>query len=262
MAAKDRRHSRRLRALVLSAWILSSFLLAACGASQSIEIRKIALLAPFEGRHRELGYNAFVAVRLAISDAGLEQVQLLPVDEGGDIGSATLRMRALNLDSAVVAIIALGDAATHPSTQRENDKPLILIGNWGHDRADEDSLYATDRARAQAGARDDLLIARRMISGKETPRSEHYNSNGSLSDAQFVARFINSDQHVPRPNWLATLVYDMTRLALSSISAGRDPSRVTVSGLNGEISFRDGYWNDAPLHQYRFQGDDLVRLTG
>lgn len=247
-------------AMRLAAWLLLTIQLAACGAPQSMEIRKIALLAPFEGQYRELGYNALYAVRLAMSETDLDNVQLLPVDDGGDLSSASARIRALNLDSAVVAIIALGEAATHSSTQRSNDKPMILVGNWGHNRADEDSLYATDQGRAESGARDDLLIARQMISGGETPQ-EFFRSNGSLADAEFAARYGDGDQHMPGPNWLAALTYDLARLVLVSIADGSDLSDIALDGLSGKISFADGYWQGAPIHRYQFQGSELAPLS-
>lgn len=256
----------RAHAMRLAGWILLAMQLAACGGLQPIEIRKIALLAPFEGPYRELGYNALYAVRLAMSEAGRDNLQLLPVDDGGTVSTAGARIRALNLDSAVVAIIALGEAATHPATQQSNDKPLILIGNWGQARADADSLYATSKERAEAGARDDLLIAKRAISGGGMPQ-EFFTSNGSLADAQFSARYVGSGQHIPRPNWLATLTYDLARLVLSAIAAGgelRDldfAGLTGLTGINGEISFAGGYWQDAPIHRYQFQGSELVPLA-
>lgn len=260
MAVEGLCHRLHFPATRMAGWILLTIQLAACGALQPMEIRKIALLAPFEGQYRELGYNALYAVRLAMSEADLDNVQLLPVDDGGDLSSAHSRIRALNLDSAVVAIIALGEAATHPSTQRSNDKAMLLIGNWGHDRADEDSLYATDQERAESGARDDLLIARRMISGDGSPQ-EVFISNGSLADAQFSARYVEGSQDIPEPNWLATVTYDLARLALVSIADGSELSDAAIDGLNGKISFADGYWQDAPIHQYQFQGSDLAPLS-
>ncbi|MCY4017842.1 MAG: hypothetical protein OXG39_00395 [Chloroflexi bacterium] len=260
MAVDSKRPRLRSAAMRVAAWVLLTIQLAACSALQPMEIRKIALLAPFEGQYRELGYNALYAVRLAMSEAELDNVQLLPVDDGGDLNSARSRMRALNLDSAVVAIIALGEAATHPSTQRANDKAMILIGNWGQDRADEDSLQASDQARAEAGAQDDLLIARQMISGDGRPQ-DIFTSNGALPDAQFSARFVGGDQQFPRPNWLATLTYDLARLALVAIAAGSDLSDIALDGLNGKIRFADGYWQEAPIHRYQFQGGHLAPLS-
>ena len=46
--------------------LLLALALTACGASNPELPGKIALLAPFEGQYREIGYNALYAVRLAI----------------------------------------------------------------------------------------------------------------------------------------------------------------------------------------------------
>ncbi|MDE2951226.1 MAG: hypothetical protein OXT68_10705 [Chloroflexota bacterium] len=260
MAVEGERPRRPSPAMRLGAWILLTIAMTACGALQPLEIRKIALLAPFEGQYRALGYNALYAMGLALSEADLDNVQLLPVDDGGDVSSASSRIRALNLDSAVVAIIALGEAATHPATQQANDKALILIGNWGHERADEDSLYATDRGRAESSARDDLLIARQMIRGGGSPQ-DIFRSNGALADARFSARYADGGQEIPRPNWLATLTYDLARLALASIADGSELSDIALDGLNGKISFADGYWQEAPIHRYQFLGGELAPLS-
>ena len=40
----------------------------ACQGAGEADIAKIALLAPFEGQYREIGYNAFYALRLAYDD--------------------------------------------------------------------------------------------------------------------------------------------------------------------------------------------------
>lgn len=260
MAVEVKHRRFRCPATRAAAWILLTIQIAACGALQPREIRKIALLAPFEGQYRDLGYNALYAVRLALAETDIENVQLLPVDDGGDLSSTNSRIRALNLDSAVVAIIALGEAATHPSTQRSNDKPMLIIGNWGHQRADEDSLYASARERVQSGAQDDLLIARRLISGDDSPQA-FFSSNGALPDAQFSARYLGGDQHKPDPNWLATLTFDLARMALVSVANGSKLSDLALDGLNGNISFTDGYWQAAPIYRYQFQGQRLAPLS-
>ena len=102
MAAEDNCSKRHPLAIHMAGWILLTINLAACGILQPLEIHKVALLAPFEGPFREFGYNALYAARLAMSDENLENVQLLPIDDGGNIMSAAARIRALNLDSAVM----------------------------------------------------------------------------------------------------------------------------------------------------------------
>lgn len=251
-----------------AAWALLTSLIAGCATAcatghdaVSLQIRKIALLAPFEGQYRALGYNALHAMRLAVSEAGLDNVQLLPVDDGGDYNTARARMQALNLDSAVVAILALGEAATHPAVQQAKDKALILIGNWGQDRVGDDSLFATDAQRAAAGARDDLLIARRLLV-EPSAAPAIYTSNGALAEAQFAARYRDSGQQAQEPNWLASLTYDLTRLVLASIAEGKPVRDVTIDGIHGELRFDAGYWQGAPVYRYQLGAEGLKLLPG
>ena len=105
-------------------WLMLASLLSSCAVAQSGRIKKIALLAPFEGQYRSIGYNALQAVRLAIADAGSNDIQLLAVDDGGTVASAIKRIQALNIDPAVEAILVLGKVASHPDVQGANDRPL------------------------------------------------------------------------------------------------------------------------------------------
>ena len=259
MAAKWRaRHSIRPAALSLC---LLTLCLAACVAGGSPP-QKIALLAPFEGQYREIGYNALYAVRLAFSDAEPERAQLLAVDDGGTPASAVARVKALNLDPAVAAIIALGPHATAPSAQMANDKPLVIVGNWGFDRADEDSLYASDRSLAAARQRGDLYMLAQARALADDPETLRFSSSGSAPDAAFHERYINSARYAPAPNLLATLTYDIARLALAALEDGKPIRATAYRGLNGAIRFEDGYWADAPLNRYRYDGDQLILDIG
>ena len=194
--------------------LLLSSALTACAANPP---RKIALLAPFEGQFREVGYNALYAVRLAFADTEPNNIQLMAVDDGGGRESAIARIRALNIDPAVAAIIALGPAATHPDAQTANDKPLIMIGNWGHDRSDEHSLYAANSALASAHSSGDLLMLFQTLDLGQNLESVPFYSSGSPPDAAFRERYVNSALYAPPPNLLATLTYDIARLALSAL---------------------------------------------
>ena len=241
----------------LAVYTLLIWLLAGC-AGQDSRPQKLALLAPFEGKYRDLGYNALYAIRLALTEFQSANVQLLSIDDGGESASARQGMVALNLDPDVAAIIALGSAATHPAVQQANDKPLILIGNWGHDHADDDSFYAADIARTTAHGADDLHIFE-LLSGLRLESSEtNFISNGALADEEFSARFLESDRHAPAPNWLATLTYDLSRMTLLALDDGSDLRRLTYQGINGEIRFAAGHWQDAPIHRYRIDADELI----
>lgn len=238
--------------------LLLALALTSCAASHPALPGKIALLAPFEGQYREIGYNALYAVRLAFSDAKPKHVQLLAVDDGGTQSSAVARVKALNLDPAVLAIIALGPDSTQAAVQKANDKPLILIGNWGHDRADEESLYAANAQLAKAQGRGDLDLLIQTRKSEEAPESMSFVSSGASPDADFRERYLNSAMYAPAPNWLATLTYDIARLALAALTDGSAIGATEHRGLNGIIRFEDGFWVDAPLNPYRLEGDQLV----
>ncbi len=242
--------------------IASLFLLflPACGVSQSPNTHKIALLAPFEGKYRGIGYNALFAMRLAITDSGMHDVQLLAVDDGGNSVSALQRIKALNRDPAVVAVFALGESSTHPAVQKANDKALILIGNWGNDQADDDSLYAADANQLRDKSEDDLLIVEYLSNLAGTGSEAVLLSSGSLASASFSERFLNGDLYVPEPNLLATLTYDLTRLLLLTLEDGTQIDGTSYKGINGDLQFVDGFLQDAPLHGYRLENNALVSV--
>lgn len=238
--------------------LLLLFLSSALTACQAGLPQKITLLAPFEGQYREIGYNALYAIRLALADAGLQDVQLLAVDDGGTTASAVERIKALNMDPAVAAIIALGPAATHPAVQRANDKPLIIVGNWGHDRSDEDSLYVANADLAKARATGDLLMLDQTVDIRDDLESLRFDSSGSLPYAAFRKRYVNSALYAPPPNLLATLTYDVAQLALAALKSGEAFAASSYQGIAGSIRFEDGYWADAPANRYRYRGGRLV----
>ncbi|MDE2637722.1 MAG: hypothetical protein OXI30_15275 [Chloroflexota bacterium] len=239
--------------------LLLSQVLAACDAGLP---PKITLLAPFEGQYREIGYNALYAIRLAFADAGTPAAQFLAVDDGGTIESAVERVKALNIDPAVVAIFVLGPAATHPAVQTTNDKPLIIIGNWGHDRSDEDSLYAASPDLAKARATGDLSMLSPSLDIRDESETLHFASSGALPDVAFRERYVNSALYAPPPNLLATLTYDIARLTLAALASNEAPATSSHHGITGAIRFKDGYWVGAPVNRYRYKGGELVLSSG
>jgi branched-chain amino acid transport system substrate-binding protein len=70
---------------------------------------RIGLVAPFEGRHRGIGYDVIYAARLAIRQAnargGIEgyRVELVALDDGGEPELAERAARSLIIDPMVVA---------------------------------------------------------------------------------------------------------------------------------------------------------------
>lgn len=91
--------------------ILAMLIVSGCAISRTPTRDKIALIAPFEGRDREIGYEALYAARLALVDAG-SPYDLLPIDDGGTPFTAVDRARALTHDPAVQAVILAGANTT------------------------------------------------------------------------------------------------------------------------------------------------------
>ncbi len=233
-----------------------ALLLTACGVARAPSLPKIALLAPFEGRYRAIGYNALYAAQLAFAEGDAGAARLLPVDDGGSVHTAADRMRALALDPAVAAIIALGPFASHPQAQAEATVPLLLLGNWGHARADDDALYLAHAQLVAARSADDLLMLEPARDSGEDLRDIVFTSSAALAADDFRARYQALTDS--EPNLLATLVYDAARLALYAVNTGQAVGSGAYRGINGEFHFEDGYWRGAPIHRYRYQAGRLI----
>lgn len=92
--------------------LLLAALLAACAGPRPRPVVKIALAAPFEGRLRQVGYDAFPALRLAIR-AAIEasksspgpNVTFIAYNDNGDALQAEQVARDIAIDPEVVAVI-------------------------------------------------------------------------------------------------------------------------------------------------------------
>jgi ABC-type branched-subunit amino acid transport system substrate-binding protein len=90
--------------------LLAVLLLSACTASTQ-PVVKIGLVAPFEGRYRQIGYEAIYAARLAIreinSRGGIDghRVELVALDDRGEPERAMTAARQLVLDPQIVAVV-------------------------------------------------------------------------------------------------------------------------------------------------------------
>jgi ABC-type branched-subunit amino acid transport system substrate-binding protein len=79
---------------------------------------KIALVAPFEGRYRDVGYEVIYAVRLAVREANAgggiagHSIELLALDDSGDADMAAAQARKAAADPQVVGVIGHWREAT------------------------------------------------------------------------------------------------------------------------------------------------------
>ena len=93
------------------AWLLAAALLVSACLPVTRPIIKIGLVAPFEGRYRDIGYEVIYAVRLAVHEANAAggvagyDVELTALDDSGDPGSAAGQARKLATDPQIMGVI-------------------------------------------------------------------------------------------------------------------------------------------------------------
>lgn len=254
--------------------VLIFIFLSACGVSRTEMTKRIVLLAPFEGRYREIGYNALYAARLAMNDFGNIDIELLAVDDGGTIESAADRARAIMQDSQIKLTIALGYFATDAQVQQAlNDVPLLIVGDWSA-KPERDSVFMLSNPEISefisveprldiitASGIDSPMIGSEIFSLKQL--SELQNSldkitivsSASLPEKGFTERYLSSAEFAPEPGLLATLTYDATAMAVQAAQAANPLQAIqdtTYAGLNGTIRFEGNYWANAPIHYYGY----------
>ncbi len=125
------------RPVSLGAWLLLA-IIAAAALSACLPVArpliKIALVAPFEGRYRAVGYEVLNAVRLAVREAnaaggaGGYSLALMAYDDGGDAGQAIEQARKAATDPDVLGVIGHWRSATTAAaapTYAETGLPLL-----------------------------------------------------------------------------------------------------------------------------------------
>ncbi len=254
------------------------FILAGCGAGKDKGIQRIALLAPFEGRYSEIGYDAYYSVRLAIKEHGSDAIELLAIDDGGSSASAAERAKALSSDPLIKVAIVLGNNATQSDVQTAfGEMPVIIVGQWQAKPVSE-NVYMLASAQLESI----LTPFDHIITGTEAAEIQSpvvggeifaltqfpllsknlenvtIVSSASLPDADFRQRYLSSGQYVPEPGLLATLSYDAAAMALEALQSNNPSQSIagnTYNGLNGSIHFVEGYWAEAPIHYYRYSAE-------
>jgi hypothetical protein len=251
------------------------------GCQPTSTLRRIVLLAPFEGRFSEVGYNAYYAVLMALDETDAHTIELMAVDDGGTVMSATERARAIADDPLVSTVLALGEAASSAEVQDALDGvAMVVVGQWDTEpvtdstfilasppdvlRADAvllttDNLWSAITETGLVRGGDALALEQFQMLGDETTRLEVV-SNSTPADAAFRERYQSMGLFTPEPNLLATLVYDAAQMALLAAHAP-DPvaalGTMRYEGINGTLTFSDDYWLNAPLHTYRQDADGV-----
>lgn len=120
------------------AGLASLFLLIFLAACQDVQqVVKIGLVAPFEGRHRDVGYDAVYAARLAVREINAQaareglRLELVALDDSGEADLARQSAASLVLDPAVVAVVGHWKEETTEAAQdlyAENGLALVTMG--------------------------------------------------------------------------------------------------------------------------------------
>lgn len=107
VALRTRTSNVPLRLLIMT--LVTVFFLAGCRSVDPVV--KVGLVAPFEGRHRAIGYDTLYSARLAVRElnaaGGINgtRVALVALDDSGNPQFAAATADALIIDPAVVAVV-------------------------------------------------------------------------------------------------------------------------------------------------------------
>jgi ABC-type branched-subunit amino acid transport system substrate-binding protein len=234
-------------------------LLTACTVTRPVV--KIGLVAPFEGRYREVGYEVIYAVRLAVREANAAggvagySVELFALDDGGDPAMAVEQARKLAADPQVVGVIGhwRGETTERAASVYESEGiPLLATGLVGELPA---SVFRISiPASACPGLCFESLEDIRLREyGKVYVTAPAFNVPAPLpvdvSDPTFADRY-RAISNGTEPRFNAVLAYDAARLLLDAIArdiqANTTPTRAGVAaalaqsdfdGLSGPIRF-------------------------
>lgn len=265
---------------------LLAALLSGCALNPIQTPRRIALLAPFEGRYREIGYDALYAARLALQTYGNGEIELLPIDDGGTVESAISRAQAFTQDPAIQAVILVGQAATDPATQRAlGSLPALALAYWPVQPV-SDTVFMMENAEVSALitmptgldivdaamlegplTASPLLALSQLAKLREDLSHITIVTSASPPTNDFEQRYRASDQFAPPPGLLSPVAYDATGLLLQVLEQANTHEAIQLAirnsdydGLNGIIRFEGQFWADAPIHFYAYTADGDLSL--
>ncbi|MFN4293251.1 MAG: ABC transporter substrate-binding protein [Thermoflexales bacterium] len=251
-------------------------LLAACAPPPVV---KIALVAPFEGRLRQVGYEAFPAMRLAIREriaaGGITRVRVTFVayNDDGDPATAARVARNAARDPEVLAVIGhlvLSTTLAALPIYLQAGLP-VLAPSVPADALPRDPLIF--RMGPAAPGRNPPTCNAPCSALDPSWAAVGWPFGMCVADAPPVAELPNAQQALaaftdlslgPPPGPRSIVAYDATNALLDAIAldaqAHGRPTRAGVAdalrrirrdGLLGQIAFdRDNAWADAPTWAY------------
>lgn len=142
----------RVMPLLLCAFLLVGSLLALSGCQSVAPVVKVGLVAPFEGRYRDIGYDVIYSARLAVREIneaggiGGTRVALVALDDNGNPEFAQATANSMVIDPAVVAVVGHWlpeTSGVSAPIYAQNNLPFLLGGS--------EPFAATNPAHLPAG---------------------------------------------------------------------------------------------------------------
>lgn len=246
--------------------LLLLLLLGAACSQLTIESQRIVLLAPFEGRLRDIGYEALYATRLALSDYKPGHISLLAVDDGGNRENALMRAQTFLQDNSIIGIIVVGPYAAQPEVLSVlSFHPTVVAGIWDDAPPPPNVFILGNPQNLENASIDPSLIP--QIGADDTIKGNEIIAIAALADRTIQTSILTSakmpegsfrdqltaDIFAPDPGPISALSYDATSLILTSASQNIPIQSLSFDGWNGTITFTDGYWVDGPVRQYVYR---------
>lgn len=210
-------------------WLLTALVLTGCAVYPTPPVERIALLAPFEGHTREIGYQALYGVRMALSESGRVHLELVAVDDGGSLQSAQDRARALHADPLIQDVLLLGDYATTPDVYSllRDDQPHHIIGQW-HTPADIEAndLHALAALDVPFVCGDMCTLDAFVTLADDLSLVTIETDAPPVTD-DFRERYTAFDTFAPKPLPIAQNAYAVTVALLNNSTTQKTPHRYT-----------------------------------
>lgn len=252
-------------------------LLTACAVTRPTV--KIGLVAPFEGRYREVGYEVIYAVRLAIREANAAggvagySVELVSLDDSGEAEMAVEQARKLATDPLVVGVVGHWlEATTVAAAPEYASSGLPLLATAGGPDLPDASFRLWPASPCHLVTSSGCIAALEDLRGADAlTLTVPAPLPADSADPAFADRYRAISGGV-EPRFNAVLAYDAARLLLDAIARdigpnGR-PGRAGVeaqlaqsdySGLSGRFRFGpDRAWTEARNWLYRWSDGQLV----
>ncbi len=151
--------------LGLTLVLLSGMILSACQVNGmgTQPVIKIGLVAPFEGRYREIGYDVIFAARLAVQEANRaggvngHSIELIAMDDRGDVNRAVEQASKLARDPQVIAVIGhfLPETTEAAAEVYANAGiPMLATADLANNSLESLFQVVPDQAEIEAAAED------------------------------------------------------------------------------------------------------------